>query len=811
MKRYQTVLALILLGLLTSIYSLVAEVNTAHAATRTTANSNLTSAPNVRTFIRSVRPNYLSYYKSNNLLYHPNAGAGWAIRTPDTSGLASNSGLLTRSNDGSNDQRNQCVDIDNSGFRFDIDIWANRGDGCGSNGTTTSYYVGGRVVFDPPNDVPVFLWVRDVDGLAGRQHIVFSQSAVQDIYIPSTNRSFDVEDGNDLISNGGFCSTESDGKCNAIVLLRASSFAIRAGMRDGNARISVQNQALAQYRTLTLNPNDGTVVESATPPATVLWSHSSGANLLREYEYNTSTGALPTPQRADHTFLGWYDALSGGNRVTARTMSSDITLYARWQENTPPPDNELRPYVSVPDTVTQGETVRFTYTINATGDPITTNWRGRVIIIQSGTPFPADFSSMHLSWTCANYIRTGITCSDSATVTGTQSFASSATVTVANEDVLITQPVGTRICRVLTVNPYRTSTGETRDSSVECTVVAKHPALQVLNGDVRVGGNFSSGAACTLPVVDSINSGIVGNDDSILSILMHNYGADSGLRGSFGSYAATAPGVIKRYGSAGFTYSNVSGLGVQGKLLLFGAEGTRASYASGANGFFHVSSDSDYLGSDTQTYCLPELANSYTRPAASTLANPLTVASTASGSRRYVFNGTNQTLSIPLTNLSSGQRTFIWVENNPLNTNATNLVRITGNILPPAGAINSVGNIPQFVLIVNDDIDLRIDEGVTSIYGVYSTKGNIYTCGDFSGRVDMSEANCAAPLSVNGALITNQRVLPYRTAGYSSLSDGTYAETFNLHPGVLVSDYVRARTNGSSFVTDYQQELPTRL
>ena len=495
----------------------------------------------------------------------------------------------------------------------------------------------------------------------------------------------------------------------------------------------------------------------------------------------------------------------------------------------------LNPIVNLSSgAVSQGETVTFlTQVIKNVQNPSNqTNWEIRRIIIpltaatnfnglyganreRSGAGFDGEFS-------CAWYVARGAQCQEGTTLanlptigggvptSGTQIFVNNLT-SVGRADgypEVVDAPLGTRICYALMVNSRDRDANNYREF-MNCAVVAKHPALQVMNGDVRVGGNFTSGVSCTLPITYTLNSGVDGNDDSILGVLMHNYGASSGSRGSFGSYAATAPGVIKRYGSSGFMYNNPSATAAM-KNLLFGSE-RASSYASGANGFFHVSSDSDYLGSDTQTYCLPELANSYTRPAASTLANPLTVASTASGSRRYVFNGTNQTLSIPLTNLSSGQRTFIWVENNPLNTNATNLVRITGNILPPAGAINSVGNIPQFVLIVNDDIDLRIDEGVTSIYGVYSTKGNIYTCGDFSGRVDMSEANCAAPLSVNGALITNQRVLPYRTAGYSSLSDGTYAETFNLHPGVLVSDYVRARTNASSFVTDYQQELPTRL
>ena len=816
MKKYRIILVLILFALLTGFYSLMSEVNTAQAATRTTANSNLTSPGNVRNFLRTTanRGGYISYYKTSpgpTLLYHPNAGTGWNIRTYQTSGS------LTRSNDGSNDQRNQCVDINNSGFRFDVDIWANRGDGCGSNGTTTSYYVGGRVVFDPPNDVPVFIWVRDIDGLDGRQHITFTSDAIDDIYIPNSNRSFDVEGGDDLVSNGGFCSTETDGKCNAIVLLRANTFAIRAGMRDGNSRISVENGALAQYRTLVLNPNGGTVVESATPPASVLWSHpdtSDPTNLLREYEQGATASGYPTPTRNNYEFQGWYDAITGGNRITSRPMSNDITLYARWAVL--PPPTAVRPNATLNpnDTIANGDTFVAGASIVNNSTTATAN----VTIDSRQIWYDFDNSG------CFSY-RYEPACGDVAVAlpSGTQS---SGSVTIAPGgvyDLGNTSPItanipagASRVCTRFDITGtggtlvQSGATTATSGSAYACTPVAKYPALQVLNGDVRVGGNFTSGVSCTLPITYTLNSGVDGNDDSILGVLMHNYGASSGSRGSFGSYAATAPGVIKRYGSSGFMYNNPSATAAM-KNLLFGSE-RASSYASGANGFFHVSADSDDLSSDTPTYCLPDLPSTYSRPAATTLATPLQDAVTnTSGNRRYVFNGTNQTLNIPATTLTAGQRTYIWVENNPITPNPVNTVRITGNITPLTTSLNSVTNIPQLVLIVNGNIDIKINENVAEIYGVYSTGGNIYTCGDFDGRSAMTETNCVSPLRVSGALITNQRVLPYRTAGYTSATDGTYAETFNLHPGVLVSDYMRARSNSSTFVTDYQQELPTRL
>lgn len=45
---------------------------------------------------------------------------------------------------------------------------------------------------------------------------------------------------------------------------------------------------------------------------------------------------LPTPTRRGYTFLGWYDAKDGGNRLTpgTSTISGNMTAYARWQKET---------------------------------------------------------------------------------------------------------------------------------------------------------------------------------------------------------------------------------------------------------------------------------------------------------------------------------------------------------------------------------------------------------------------------------------------------------------------------------------------
>ncbi|MCL2013590.1 MAG: InlB B-repeat-containing protein [Oscillospiraceae bacterium] len=45
----------------------------------------------------------------------------------------------------------------------------------------------------------------------------------------------------------------------------------------------------------------------------------------------TAIGTLPTVSRANHTFAGWFTALTGGTQVTAATIvNANITVFARW-------------------------------------------------------------------------------------------------------------------------------------------------------------------------------------------------------------------------------------------------------------------------------------------------------------------------------------------------------------------------------------------------------------------------------------------------------------------------------------------------
>ncbi len=69
--------------------------------------------------------------------------------------------------------------------------------------------------------------------------------------------------------------------------------------------------------TVTLDPNGGVMGEAA--------------DALR-VRANEPVGELPAPMREGWTFLGWYTAAEGGERVAAETViPNDATLYAHWE------------------------------------------------------------------------------------------------------------------------------------------------------------------------------------------------------------------------------------------------------------------------------------------------------------------------------------------------------------------------------------------------------------------------------------------------------------------------------------------------
>ncbi|MBP6916807.1 InlB B-repeat-containing protein [Candidatus Saccharibacteria bacterium] len=121
-----------------------------------------------------------------------------------------------------------------------------------------------------------------------------------------------------------------------------------------------------QYRTLTFNPNGGSVTDT-TPDLRTLISHKSGVNALREYQRGNRANSFPEPTWPGHWFVGWSTQPNGNCAVSrdciySVDMFSDITLYAHW--TTPPPTpNGFTPVVTPADFEKGTTSVNVTHSI----------------------------------------------------------------------------------------------------------------------------------------------------------------------------------------------------------------------------------------------------------------------------------------------------------------------------------------------------------------------------------------------------------------------------------------------------------------
>lgn len=277
---------------------------------------------------------------------------------------------------------------------------------------------------------------------------------------------------------------------------------------------------VSQYRTLTFDPNGGTVIDNiAVADSNLLVRHSSGATALREYAKGKLAGTFPTPTKGGFTFLGWFDA--GGLRIDGgsvkQAMDQDVTLYAHWAPIVGA--YVLAPHVNSPvNAVRQGEMVTFTPSVTKdnSNDSNNTSWKFCRVLVAPGVAAPAAGS------VCSNPDATVVESKDNEVFRGSGPF------TIGNPaNYVYTVPAstlyGSQICYALLVNSSTQEAGHPAES-VKCVIIAKSPHLQVWGNDVRVGSSF------------------LGWDDNDVSLM-------NASNGSWGEYGVIASGTISGLGS----------------------------------------------------------------------------------------------------------------------------------------------------------------------------------------------------------------------------------------------------------------------
>lgn len=719
----------------------------AHAAT--IANSNLTNLSDARSYVRANRNGFITYVKGNVVLYHDNATGGWRTTTlPGT--------VLTRNNDGSSDERNACVDINDRGFAFDTDIWANRGFGCGSNGSTTSGYSGGRVNVNPPNGVPIFLFIEDVDGLNERQHITFTSSAIQYLYTPRTRPAFDVRGGDDLVSNGDYVTCTGQANCNAIVLLLADSFNIKAGSKDGNSVMSVKNNTPYSYRTLTFDPQGGTFPSDQLGredgESKLIREYADGVNLVRDLIRGEESNEFPQPTKSGYIFQGWYEDPSGtGTRRTSWSMTADKTLYAVWGPASTDPYT-LTPTVTVmgSTTINPGQSATFAPGVGKAGtiDASNIHWELAKIIVPAGGSIDTSlYSSPGSASVCAHYAPLTCTLVQQA---NNETFSATTTplptVTDADTAGLV---VGSRLCYALLVSPY-TDTGGNYSQAISCVVVATLPTVQVWGNDLRVGSTFS-------------------NDSNVNSIVT---GAVTSEGASWVEYAITAPSSVSRIGSqSGASNGGSSNPSDWSKLTFSNATNP---CSSGGYGCFTAP---DNMGK------IPSLAG-----ALRTLGG---------GIVRY--DGTLPILSSAIAPWVGGSLTNVTQSAVVITTDK---ITITNDIIYTPASLGNNWNIPQLILIARD---IDIAPNVTRVDAwLVANGGTINTC---THTGTLTSNDCTVPLRLNGPLMATQLALNRTYHNAAQPTDA--AEIINLRSDAYIWAHNQASQNGS-WQTVYTTELPPR-
>lgn len=361
-----------------------------------------------------------------------------------------------------------------------------------------------------------------------------------------------------------------------------------------------------------------------------------------------------------------------------------------------------------------------------------------------------------------------VTCTSIASGTDGQGVGYPGNKTYIGNGDISDEPVGTKICFAMSVQPYTQDQSNWRHSQLYCRIVTKKPKVQVLGGDVIVGKGATSNIAT--------------------SIVRKNVTGQTRTYGSWGEYAVTASGRIYGMASgAGYSSGNTDEQFCAASYLTITNAGSNQCSATTSKGVYAFGAS------------LPPIGARFSG-AASRGNNPtINVADTAS---RGIVTGTGTIRVTASGDIAPGQ----WVV---INAPEANVV-IAQNIRYTGAQLTAISQIPQIVIIANN---ISIEGGVGQVDAwliANGQSGRIVTCSDVATATALNAATCGQALTVNGPVAARQLML-YRTAGSGTgEASGDPAETFNLRPDAyLWATNFTASSNRLQTATT--RELPPRF
>lgn len=375
---------------------------------------------------------------------------------------------------------------------------------------------------------------------------------------------------------------------------------------------------------------------------------------------------------------------------------------------------------------------------------------------------------------CIDFTGTNRTsCDPVAGRSGTRTFASGVTDSSSfssfahNFTIPDSAAVGTKFCFVFSISPPTANpTPVWRHSAMRCVIVGKAPKMQVLGGDVRVGGSIETGVSSVGSPVNTYGSW---GEYGVFSVGC-NSGFASGSafnNGAAGTYSAT----VLRSNWSKLTFANTGvttctdGLGAYN--FSSSSAGLRGQFSGGS-----APGTSDISGLGSGTYNVGNVT--------------LTASSAIAPGRSIVI-------------VSSGT---VTIGSNITYNNDNNGSRYT-----------STKDIPQVVIRA---ARIHVAESVTRIDG-WLLGGIIDTCyragytagvhSATSTQARLSSSICSNVLEVNGPVAAD-KIFLRRTRGADPTSRSEPAERFNLRADAYLW--------GSGYASDaartvYSKELPPRL
>jgi len=429
----------------------------------------------------------------------------------------------------------------------------------------------------------------------------------------------------------------------------------------------------------------------------------------------------------------------------------------------PPQDYFLYPSVTTNRTV--GETdqpVVVSPYVNNTGHAASSNsqWQLSQFVVAPGRSYPGGGNSPAAP---AQYYGNGLTRLDGG---GGASFPVGNYLIGNSVRNLPDFPVGTRICYALSVQPRAFDDGQWAHSPPTCVLIAKKPVVQILGGDLRVGAAFTGSTA---PAASNIQT-------SIAIKAGKSYG-------SWGEYGLIASGAITGAAS-GSAYSG-------GLACVSGCAVNTMSFAN----------ESSPAGKYVVSTHIPDIASSFGVNA----STPQYAGLGDAAFKRVETSNTDITISG-----GTIQKNQWLVINAPTKT-----VTITGDINYADAPLQSIGDIPQLVIIANQ---INIDGGVKNVDAwlvASGVTGTINTCSSWNGAgvavtAQLTSGICNNALVVNGPVMAKKLYLR-RTAGADTIAQaGVPAETINLRPDAYLWSIYQA-SQSARLETTYTADLPPRF